>query len=153
MLREKLDSDLKAAMLSQHTSRVRTLRSIRAALQQKEIEKRGTGESALSDDEVVGVLQKQAKQRKDSIEQYARAGRDDLEAVEVEELAIIEEYLPRQASDEEILSVVKDVIREVGAASMADVGRVMGKAMSVLRGKADGRRINELVKKSLSETD
>ncbi len=119
-------------------------------MQQREIEKRGKGDSTLTDEDVISILQKQAKQRKDSIEQYSDAGREDLESAEREEMAIIEEYLPAQASEEEIQSVIDEIVREVGAASIADMGKVMGKAISALRGKADGRRINELVKKSLS---
>ncbi len=152
MLHQRLDVDLKNAMRSKDATRIHTLRLIRAALQQTEIQKRVEGDSDLSEEEVLAVLQKQAKQRKDSIDQYARAGREDLVATEREELAIIEEYLPRQASDEEIRSVVDEIVREVGATSMADMGKVMGKAMSVLKGKADGRRINEWVKRSLSGT-
>ena len=150
MLLEKIDIDLKTAMRSKDAPRVRTLRSVRAAVQQKEIENRGKGDAVLSDEDVVRILQKQAKQRKDSIEQFALAGRKDLEATEAEELAIIEEYLPSQATDAEIWSVVEGIIQDAGATSMADMGKVMGKAMSALRGQADGRRINELVKKALS---
>ena len=152
MLRDRLDTDLKNAMRTKDASRVRTLRSIRAALQQKEIEKRGQDKTLLSEEEIVAVLQKQAKQRHDSIEQYEKAGRSDLVEIEREELLIIEEYLPSQASDEEVRSVVEEVIREVGAVSMADMGKVMGKAMSRLKGKADGRRINEQVKQLLSQS-
>ena len=152
MLRDRLDTDLKNAMRTKDASRVRTLRSIRAALQQKEIEKRGQDKTLLSEEEIVAVLQKQAKQRHDSIEQYEKADRSDLVEIEREELLIIEEYLPSQASDEEVRSVVEEVIREVGAVSMADMGKVMGKAMSRLKGKADGRRINEQVKQLLSQS-
>jgi uncharacterized protein YqeY len=139
-------------MRSKDAVRVRTLRSIRAALQQKEIEKRSGGVAELSEAEILDVLQKQAKQRNDSIEQFAGAGRADLEVSEKQELAVIEEYLPRQATDEEIRSVVGDIIRDVGAETMADMGKVMERAVSALKGKADGRRINELVKQLLSSS-
>ncbi|NNE45166.1 MAG: GatB/YqeY domain-containing protein [Rhodothermales bacterium] len=152
MLQERLDSDLKNSMRSKNAARTRTLRSIRAALQQKEIEKRGKGEKGLTEAEILAVLQKQAKQREDSIEQFAQGGRPDLESSEREELEIIREYLPAQASDEEIRSVVEMAIEAVGAESIADMGRVMGNAMAALKGKADGRRINQVVKDLLSKT-
>ena len=152
MLQERLDSDLKNSMRSKNAARTRTLRSIRAALQQKEIEKRGKGEKGLTEAEILAVLQKQAKQREDSIEQFAQGGRPDLESSEREELEIIREYLPAQASDEEIRSVVERAIEAVGAESSADMGRVMGNAMAALKGKADGRRINQVVKDLLSKT-
>ena len=152
MLQERLDSDLKNSMRSKNVARTRTLRSIRAALQQKEIEKRGKGEKGLTEAEILAVLQKQAKQREDSIEQFAQGGRPDLESSEREELEIIREYLPAQASDEEIRSVVERAIEAVGAESSADMGRVMGNAMAALKGKADGRRINQVVKDLLSKT-
>lgn len=151
MLQEKIEADLKSAMRSKDTTRVRTLRSLRAALQQKEIEKRRSGESTLTNDEVISVLQKQAKQRTDSIEQFAAAGRDDLEQAEREELSIIEGYLPAKATDEEIRSVVEKAIRETGAASMADMGKVMGAVMSQMKGQADGRRINQIVRQRLAD--
>lgn len=152
MLQERLDSDLKNSMRSKNVARTRTLRSIRAALQQKEIEKRGKGEKGLTEEEIFAVLQKQAKQREDSIEQFAQGGRPDLESSEREELEIIREYLPAQASEKEIQSVVERAIEEVGAESIADMGKVMGSAMAALKGKADGRRINQVVKDLLGKT-
>jgi uncharacterized protein YqeY len=152
MLQERLDTDLKNSMRSKTVARTRTLRSIRAALQKKEIEKRGKGEKGLMEEEIIAVLQKQAKQREDSIEQFAQGGRPDLESSEREELEIIREYLPPQASDEEIHSVVERAVEEVGAESIADMGKVMGIAMPALKGKADGRRINQVVKDLLSKT-
>lgn len=150
MLLEKLTTDLRQAMRDRDATRVRTLRSVRAALQQREIEKRGKGDEPLTADDVLFVLQKQAKQRMDSISQYADAGRTDLETAEREELEIIEEYLPEQAGDDEIAAVLRRVIEQVDATSVADMGKVMGQAMSVLKGKADGRRINELARQLLS---
>lgn len=152
MLEERLASDLKNSMRSKNVARTRTLRSIRAALQQKEIENRGKGDKGLTEEEILAVLQKQAKQREDSIEQFAQGGRPDLESSEREELEIIQEYLPAQASDEEIQSVVERAIEAVGAESIADMGKVMGNAMAALKGKADGRRINQVVKDLLSKT-
>lgn len=150
MLRDRLDSDLKQAMRDRAIVRTRTLRSIRAALQEKEIEKRSSGSVELTDEEVVAVLQKQAKQRADSISQFEEAGRDDLVESEREELEVIKQYLPAQISDDEVQQVVEEIIADVGAVSMADMGKVMGAAIAALKGRAEGRRINEIARRLLS---
>jgi len=149
MLRDRLDQDLKGAMKSRDQSRVRTLRSIRAALQRKEIERRSEGDPDLTEEDLIAVLHKQAKQREDSIAQFAQAGREDLVMTEREELEIISQYLPTPLSDEEIEEIVCKIIRDLGASTAADLGKVMGNAMSALKGKADGRRINEIAKRLL----
>ena len=153
MLKEKLQSDLKEAMRAKDPVRLRTIRSLRAALLDREIAEREGGEAELSDEQQLAVIQKQAKQRRDAIVQYEEAGRDDLAATEREELAIIAEYLPEQASDEEIRKVLHEIIAAVGAATMQDMGRVMGAAMQRLKGRADGRRINSIVRELLSGKD
>jgi hypothetical protein len=96
------------------------------------------------------ILMQIAKQRRDSIEQYRKGGREDLVAQEEAELAIVEEYLPPQMSDEEVSQVVDEVIASVGATSAKEMGKVMGKAMQQLKGKADGNRIQEMVKAKLN---
>ncbi len=148
MLVDRIQTDLKQAMRDRDAGRIRTLRSIRAAIQQKEIDDR-TRESSISDETVATLLQKQAKQRRDSIDQFEAANRDDLVAIEKEELKIIESYLPKQLGDDEIRGIVRQVIQEVGAGSISDMGKVMGPAMGRLRGKADGRRVNEIVRELL----
>ena len=130
--------------------RLRTIRSLRAAIKDKEIAERRGGEAQLSEEVYLAVLQKQAKQRRDSIEQFEQAGRDDLVATEREELAVIESYLPQQLGDDEIRSVVEEIVATTGASSMSDIGKVMGAAMQQLRGRADGRRINEIAREFLS---
>ncbi len=149
MLVDRIQSDLKQAMRDRDTSRIRTLRSIRAAIQQKEIEIRTAG-AGISDEEAIALLQKQAKQRRDSIDQFEAANRDDLVATEREELEIIEDYLPKQLNDNEIRNIVHEIVQEVGAESISDMGKVMGPAMGRLRGKADGRRVNEIVRELLT---
>ncbi len=151
MLKDKLSSDLKDAMRARDEVRLRTIRSLRAALMEKEIELRQGGEATLTEDQEVGVLQKQAKQRRDSIQQYEQAERDDLKRKEEEELAIIEEYLPRQLGDDEIRKILHEVIAATGAASPRDMGKVMGAAMGRLRGVADGRRVQQVATEMLSD--
>ena len=148
---ERLQEDLKDAMRGKEKVRLRTIRSLRAALLEKEIEMRTEGEAALTDEVALSVVQKQAKKRRDSIEQYQAARRADLAAQEQAELEILEAYLPAQASDEEIRAVIRDVIGSTGASSVADMGKVMGPAMGRLRGKADGRRISDIARELLSE--
>lgn len=149
-LKAQLDADLKQAMRDKDPAKLRTIRSLRAALLEKEIGERHGGEATLTEGQTLDVLQKQAKQRRDSIAQYVDAGRDDLVAKEEEELAIIESYLPKQLGDDEIKAVLKEVIASTGAASAADLGKVMGPAMARLRGRADGKRINALARELLS---
>lgn len=150
MLKDRLNDDLKAAMRARDAVRLRTIRALRAALLEKEIEKREGGVASLSEEDELAVVQKQAKQRRDAIEQYEQANRIDLRDKEAEELAIIEDYLPRQLSDEEIRAAVGEVIDATGASSKADMGRVMGSAMQKLRGKAEGRRVQQIVMELLS---
>jgi uncharacterized protein YqeY len=145
----KLESDLKDAMRARDTVRLGTMRSLRAAIQKREIELRSSGEE-IGESDIIQILQKAAKQRRESIEQFQAAGRDDLVSVEQGELAIIETYLPQQLSDTDLLAQVQKIVDEVGATSMADVGKVMGPAMSQLRGKADGKRVQAVVKQLLA---
>jgi uncharacterized protein YqeY len=148
---DRVKKDLTDAMKAQDDVRRRTLRSLRAALANKEIEQREGGiETTLSDQEELAVVQKQVKQRRESIEQYEDAGRDDLVQQEREELDVLEEYLPERLSDEELTERINDIIEEVGAESMADMGAVMGRAMGELRGRADGNRVREVVEDALS---
>lgn len=149
MLLDRIQSDLKQAMRDRDSARIRTLRSIRAAIQQREIENRTAG-AEITDEDAIALLQKQAKQRRDSIDQFEAAKREDLVATEKEELEIIEDYLPKQLNDDEIRNIVQQIVQEVGAASISDMGKVMGPAMGRLRGKADGRRVNEIVRELLT---
>lgn len=149
-IKDRLSEDLKTAMRAKDQVRLRTIRSLRAALMEKEIDERAGGQATLSDEQEMAVLQKQAKQRRDAIQQYEEAGRDDLSAREQEELEVIEEYLPRQLTDEEIRTVVREVIDAGGAQSRADMGKVMGLAMQRLRGRAEGRKVQQIAQELLS---
>lgn len=148
-LSERLTADLKDAMRARDEVRLRTLRSLRSALQTAEIAQRQDGQATLSDDDVLAVLLKQAKQRRESIDQFEQAGRADLATREQDELAVIESYLPRQKSDDEIEAVVRTVVAETGASGPGDLGKVMGPVMGRLRGQADGRRVQEAVRRVL----
>lgn len=150
MLKEKLAEDLKSAMRAKDAVRLRTIRALRAALMEKEIEQREGGTATLSEKEELAVLQKQAKQRRDAMEQYDEAGRDDLREKEEEELEIIDEYLPRQLSEDEVREIVRDIVASTGAESKADMGKVMGAAMGKLRGRADGRVVQQVAVELLS---
>jgi hypothetical protein len=150
-LLNRMTDDLKAAMKAKDKVRLRTLRSLRAALKNKEIEQRQGGEAAsLSEEDQLAIVRKEVKQRKESIEQYESAGRDDLVGKEKEELEVLTEYLPEPLSDEELRDTLEAIIDETGASSMADMGPVMGRAMAELRGRVDGSRVQQMVKALLS---
>jgi hypothetical protein len=151
-LTDQLQADLKDAMRAKDKVRLRTIRSLRTALTEKEIELRSSSET-VSEEDALRVVQKQAKQRRDAIEQYEEAGRADLAQKEQDELEIIESYLPEQLGDDEIRKVLHEIIAATGAASPRDMGKVMGAAMKRLRGRADGRRINELARDLLTDDD
>lgn len=135
-------------MLARNESRLRGLRAIKSALLLARTEK-GSSE-VLTEDTEVKVLQKLAKQRKESAEIYKTQNREDLYNIEMEELEVIEEFLPKQLSREEITAHVKGIIESTGAASVKDMGKVIGAANKELAGKADGRTISEIVKQLLS---
>lgn len=150
MIVEKLQNDLKEAMKSKDAVRLRTIRSLRSAIMAKEIEMRSGGEATISNEDAMSVLHKQAKQRRDSIEQFVAAGRDDLRKVEEEELAVIEGYLPKQLSEEEVRIAVKEIIEATGASGMQDMGKVMGQAMGRLKGLADGNLVQKAARELLA---
>ena len=143
-----INQDLKTAMKSGDEVSKRTLRGVKTAITRAEKDKGG---QPLDDGEIIAVLQKQAKQRRDSIEAYQQAGREDLVAEEQAELAVIQRYLPQMMSEEEIRVVAQKVIEETGASGPRDMGKVMGKLMSQLRGKADGRLVNQVVRDLLNK--
>src|SRR5207248_8290831 len=143
----KIISDMTAAMKAKDAARTSTLRMVKAAIMHRE--KEGAGE--LNDDDVLKLLRSQMKQRRDSVEQYQKAGRQDLADKETVEIAVIESYLPQAASEAEIEQAVSDAIAETGATSMKEMGAVMKAAMAKLAGKnADGKTVSETVKKKLS---
>jgi uncharacterized protein YqeY len=146
-LKDKITSDMTAAMKAKDAERTSTLRMVKAAIMHRE--KEGAGE--LTDEDVMKLLRSQVKQRRDSVEQYQQAGRQDLVDKETAEIVVIESYLPQAASEAEIEQAVSDAIAESGATSMKDMGAVMKSAMAKLAGKnADGRAVSEAVKKKLT---
>lgn len=149
-LKEQIGEDIKTAMKAKDKVRLQTVRSIKKAILEKEVEIRPQGKDSLTPEQEIELLSQQAKQRRDSIEQFKNAGRDDLADKESQELEVIESYLPAQASDEEIETLVDELIASSGASSMKDLGKVMGPAMKQLKGKADGKKIQALVKSKLS---
>lgn len=129
--------------------RVSTIRLLNAEIKNAEITKRGE----LGDDEVMEIVQRQIKRRKEAAEQYKKGNRVDLAEKEEKEAVILADYLPKQLSDEEIRRLAEKAVQETGAASVKDMGKVMGKLMPEVRGKADGKRVNEIVSEMLKARD
>jgi hypothetical protein len=146
-LKQQIISDLTASMKAQDAPRTSTLRMVKAAVTNREIEKGGE----LDDDEMGKLLRSLVKQRRDSVEQFEKAGRQELADKEKTEIGVIEAYLPQAASREEIEAAIAAAISETGASSMKDMGKVMKAAQAALAGKnADGRTVSEIVKAKLS---
>jgi len=136
-------------MLAKDELKTSVLRMILSAINYYEIQKGGAGYVANQED-ILSVIQSQAKQRRDSIEQFQNAGRQELADKEQKELELINVYLPVQMGEEEITKLVKESILQTGAASLQDIGKVMGALMPKIKGKADGNLVNNIVKKELS---
>jgi len=150
-LKEQLRHDLREALRAGDEQRKSVIRMALAEVTNAEIEQgRQTGETELDEGDVVAVLQKQAKQRQEAIEELEQVDRPDLLAKEKEELVILERYLPEQLSREEIVDEARQVIEEIDATGMRDMGPVMGRLMSKLRGRADGHVVNEVVRELLT---
>jgi len=146
-LKEKINEDLKKAMKSGDKIRLETVRSIRALI--LEFEKSGAGKEIAPEDEI-RMLTSSAKKRKESIEQYRAANRNDLAEKEEAELKIIEEYLPKQLTPDEVVAEIKKIAEEVGAKAKEDFPKLMPVAAKALKGKADGKTVKEIVEKILS---
>ena len=147
-LKQQIDQDIKSAMLAKKKDELTALRAIKSAILLAETEK-GAGND-LSKEAEIKLLTKAAKQRNESAELFAQKGRDDLSSKERFEFEIISIYLPEQLSDDELKSEISTVISEIGASGMQDMGKVMGAATKRLAGKADGKKISEMVKSILS---
>lgn len=143
-----INNDIKAAMLAKDKMRLESLRSIKAAILLAKTAEGASGE--LSAEEEIKMLQKMVKQRKDSAEIYTQQNRAELAEKELAEAAVIEVYLPKQLTEEELLPILKEIAASVGATSAKEMGKVMGAASKQLAGKADGKLIAELVKKILN---
>ena len=146
-LLDRVNDDLKEAMRRKDETAKLTLRSIKSAI--LEAQKSGKFDSALTEDELVQIIGKTAKQRRDTIAEYERVGRADLAALESAELAIIEQYLPRQLAPAQIEAIVAAVIAETGSQSVRDMSKVMPVVMQRIAGQADGRVVNQIVRQLL----
>ncbi len=145
MLKEKLLEDLKAAMRDKDVTKKNTVQMVRAAILQVEKDKK----IEMDDNQVLETIAKEFKKRNDSLADYEKSGREDLIAQIKEEMAVLEQYLPKKLSEEELTEKIKEIIAKVGATSMKDMGAVMKEAKAELGVTADGRMINEVVKKLL----
>lgn len=149
MNKQKLQEELKLSMLAKNATKTSVLRMLLSAINYFEIQKGGAGYSA-SDEDVLAVIQNQAKQRRDSIEQFKAAGRQELVDKEQKELDLLKVYLPEQMSEEEITKFVKEAIFQTQSSSIQDIGKVMGALMPKIKGKADGNLVNSIVKRQLT---
>ncbi len=150
MLKEQLREEMKQAMLAKEELRLSVIRMLVSAITYYEIDKGGAGYEA-TDEDVLTVIGKQVKQRKDSIEQYEKAGRQDLADKEKAELALLEKYLPAQMGEDEIRPLVKDAIEQTGATTPADMGKVMAALKTSTKGKADGSIVSRIVREALGK--
>ena len=149
MLKDQLKNQLKESMLARDGLRTSVIRFVLTGITYYEINKGGAGYEA-TDEDVLAVIQKEVKQRKDSIEQFEKAGRQDLADKEKAELAILESYLPEQMGEEEVRKLVEEAVATTGASSPQEIGKVMGALMPKVKGKADGGMVSRLVKEALS---
>jgi uncharacterized protein len=144
-LSERLNEDMKQAMRNQEKFKLTTIRMVRSTIKNLEIDLKRT----LNDDEVLDILSREIKQRKDALQEFTKAGRDDLANNLVAEMDIIARYLPEQLTEEEIKVIVQQTIQETGASSKADMGKVMSALMPKVKGRADGKLVNQAVQQLL----
>ncbi len=146
-LQEKINQAMKDAMRAKDKARLEAIRAIKSELL---LAKTSGADAEITEDTELKILQKLVKQRKESAEIYKQQNRNDLAEAELAQAKVVEEFLPAQLSDDELEAALKEIIDSVGASSIKDMGKVMGKANSLLKGKANGKRIAEFVKKALS---
>ena len=142
---ERLKDEQKAAMKARNKPRLGAIRLVLAAIKQREVDEKIT----LSDDDVLAVLTKMVKQRRDSVAQYEAAGRQDLADVELAEITVLEEFMPQPLSDDEVAALLDDAIASTGAVSMQDMGKLMGVLKPLIQGRADMGKVSQLVKAKL----
>ena len=145
-LKDKLMDDLKQSMKNKEQIRKSVVILIRSAIKQKEVDER----VEVSEEDVLAIISKQMKQRKDALEEFKKAQREDLILQTEQEIEILTQYLPKQLTDDELESIIRDIINQIGATTMKDMGKIMGIATPKVQGKADGKRINEIAKKFLN---
>ncbi|GHA27056.1 aspartyl-tRNA amidotransferase subunit B [Salinimicrobium marinum] len=148
-LQEKVMTEMKAAMRAKDSNKLEALRAVKSAILLANTET--AGKESMSEDEEMKLLQKLVKQRKESAAIYKEQGREDLAQPELDQAAVIEQFLPEQMSEEEIEARVDDIIQRTGASGMQDMGKVMGAASQELAGKADGKTISSIVKRKLAQ--
>ncbi len=144
-LKAQISEDMKSAMRAKETERLGTIRLLQAAIKQREVDER----IELADADVISVIEKMLKQRRDSIAAYEKANRDDLAEVEKAEVAILQVYLPKQLSEEEVKALLEKTITDTGATSMKDMGKVMGILKGQLQGRADMGKVSGQIKARL----
>ena len=147
MLMEKIESDLRNAMKEKNEAKLSTLRMLKAAIKNKEIEKKI---KSLSETDILEAIQKQIKQRKDSIADFEKANREDLVEKETGEVTILKQYLPKPFSEAELKTLIQKAVQTVGAKTKADMGKVMKEVMPQVTGKADGNQVNQILSTLLS---
>ncbi|MCM2531596.1 GatB/YqeY domain-containing protein [Neobacillus pocheonensis] len=146
-LLERLNNDMKQAMKNKEKDKLSVIRMVKASMQNEAIK---LGKNELSEEEELTILSREVKQRKDSLHEFDKAGREDLVDKVRTELTFVELYLPKQLSEEELTEIVKEAISDIGAKSKADMGKVMAALMPKVKGKADGSLVNKLVQQHLS---
>lgn len=149
-MRDNINDSLKEAIKAQDKRRVGTLRLINAAIKDRDIAARSTGKDAVTDAEILEILAKMVKQRRESAATYEEAGRPELAEQELEEITIIEDFLPKQMDDEATAAAVKEIVAEIGAESLKDMGRTMGALKERYPGEMDFRKANQIVKDLLT---
>jgi len=147
-LKDRISEDIKTAMKSRDQAALRALRAIKSAILLAETASGAT--ETLSEEEEMKLLTRQAKQRRDSIDQFKSNGREDLAVTESEELVVIERYLPQQMTEDEIRTALQSIIQSTGASGAGDIGKVMGQASKAMAGKADGKLINQIARELLA---
>ena len=150
MTKQQLQTELKEAMLAKNSIKTSVLRMVISAIGYYEIQKGGAGYAA-SEEDVLSVIQKEAKQHRDSIEQFQKAGRIELVDKEEKELEVLQKYLPEQMSEGELRKLVTETISQTGAISTADMGKVMSEVMAKTKGKADGKFVSKIVQEELTK--
>lgn len=148
MLKDKVQEDLKQAMLSHEEEKLSTIRMLKSALQYFEIQKGGAGYSA-TDEDVIDVVGREIKKRKESIEMFEKGGRQELADKEKREIEVLLTYLPQQLSEDEIRALVDEALSQTGATTIQDMGKVMGALMPKTKGKADGQLVSNIVREKL----
>jgi hypothetical protein len=144
-LKEKLMEDLKNSMKNKDTVRKNVVTMVRASIKQREVDER----IELSDEDIIDIISKQVKEKRDVIEDFKKGGREDLVALTNKEIEILLEYLPKQLSEEDVEKIVRETITEIGAKSIKDMGMVMKSVLPKIKGKSDGSLVNKIAKKYL----